>query len=104
VVIVGSRSDAARRPRHDRLAETAGAPLSAAASGAGAVDAWPGMTLLVPDDHPPGLLLKGRILTKADWPVVVAARVDESMSCGWSRAMSMRMRRPAGLRGLWQAR
>jgi hypothetical protein len=34
-------------------------------------------TLLVPDDHHRVLLLKGRILTKADWPVVVSARVDE---------------------------
>ena len=34
-------------------------------------------TLLVPDDHHRALLLKGRILTKADWPVVAGARVDE---------------------------
>lgn len=34
-------------------------------------------TLLVPDDHHRVLLLKGRILTKADWPVVAGARVDE---------------------------
>jgi hypothetical protein len=34
-------------------------------------------TLLVPDDHHRVLLLKGRILTKADWPVVASARVDE---------------------------
>jgi hypothetical protein len=34
-------------------------------------------TLLVPDDHHRVLLLKGRILTKADWPVVEGARVDE---------------------------
>jgi hypothetical protein len=34
-------------------------------------------TLLVPNDHHRVLLLKGRILTKADWPVVVAARVEE---------------------------
>jgi hypothetical protein len=34
-------------------------------------------TLLVPDDHHRVLLLKGRILTKDDWPVVAAARVDE---------------------------
>jgi len=34
-------------------------------------------TLLVPDDHHRVLLLKGRILSKADWPVVAAARVDE---------------------------
>jgi molybdopterin biosynthesis enzyme len=34
-------------------------------------------TLLVPDDHHRVLLLKGRILSKADWPVVAGARVDE---------------------------
>jgi hypothetical protein len=34
-------------------------------------------TLLVPDDHHRVLLLKGRILTRADWPVVTAARVEE---------------------------
>jgi hypothetical protein len=34
-------------------------------------------TLLVPDDHHRALLLKGRILTQADWPVVASARVDE---------------------------
>lgn len=34
-------------------------------------------TLLVPDDHHRVLLLKGRILTTADWPVVASARVDE---------------------------
>jgi len=34
-------------------------------------------TLLVPDDHHRVLLLKGRILTKDDWPVVAGARVDE---------------------------
>jgi hypothetical protein len=34
-------------------------------------------TLLVPDDHHRALLLKGRILTRADWPVVASARVDE---------------------------
>jgi hypothetical protein len=34
-------------------------------------------TLLVPDDHHRVLLLKGRILTKDDWPVVVGARIDE---------------------------
>ena len=34
-------------------------------------------TLLVPDDHHRVLLLKGRILTKADWPVVASARVEE---------------------------
>ena len=34
-------------------------------------------TLLVPDDHHRVLLLKGRVLTKADWPVVAGARVDE---------------------------
>jgi len=34
-------------------------------------------TLLVPDDHHRVLLLKGRILTRADWPVVAGARVDE---------------------------
>ena len=34
-------------------------------------------TLLVPDDHHRVLLLKGRILTAADWPVVAGARVDE---------------------------
>jgi hypothetical protein len=34
-------------------------------------------TLLVPDDHHRVLLLKGRILTEADWPVVASARVDE---------------------------
>lgn len=34
-------------------------------------------TLLVPDDHHRVLLLKGRILTAADWPVVASARVDE---------------------------
>jgi hypothetical protein len=34
-------------------------------------------TLLVPDDHHRVLLLKGRILTKDDWPAVAGARVDE---------------------------
>jgi len=34
-------------------------------------------TLLVPDDHHRVLLLKGRILTTADWPVVASARVGE---------------------------
>jgi molybdopterin biosynthesis enzyme len=34
-------------------------------------------TLLVPDDHHRVLLLKGRVLTRADWPVVASARVDE---------------------------
>jgi hypothetical protein len=34
-------------------------------------------TLLVPDDHHRVLLLKGRILSKADWPVVAGARIDE---------------------------
>jgi hypothetical protein len=34
-------------------------------------------TLLVPDDHHRVLLLKGRILTKDDWPVVAGARVEE---------------------------
>jgi hypothetical protein len=34
-------------------------------------------TLLVPDDHHRVLLLKGRILTKDDWPVVAGARIDE---------------------------
>ncbi|TMF27531.1 MAG: molybdopterin-binding protein [Chloroflexi bacterium] len=34
-------------------------------------------TLLVPDDHHRALLLKGRILTREDWPVVAGARVDE---------------------------
>jgi len=34
-------------------------------------------TLLVPDDHHRVLLLKGRILTRADWPVVASARVEE---------------------------
>jgi len=34
-------------------------------------------TLLVPDDHHRVLLLKGRILTKDDWPVVAGAGVDE---------------------------
>jgi len=34
-------------------------------------------TLLVPDDHHRALLLKGRILTKEDWPVVAGAQVDE---------------------------
>ena len=34
-------------------------------------------TLLVPDDHHRALLLKGRILTKEDWPVVAGARVEE---------------------------
>lgn len=34
-------------------------------------------TLPVPDDHHRALLLKGRILSKADWPVVASARVDE---------------------------
>jgi hypothetical protein len=34
-------------------------------------------TLLVADDHHRVLLLKGRILSKADWPVVAGARVDE---------------------------
>src|SRR5205823_4153941 len=37
----------------------------------------PIQTLLVPDDHHRALLLKGRILSKADWPVVAGARVDE---------------------------
>ena len=34
-------------------------------------------TLLVPDDHHRVLLLKGRILSKGEWPVVAGARVDE---------------------------
>jgi probable molybdopterin binding protein len=34
-------------------------------------------TLLLPDDHHRVLLLKGRLLTRADWPVVVGARVEE---------------------------
>jgi len=34
-------------------------------------------TLLVPGDHHRVLLLKGRILTKDDWPAVAGARVDE---------------------------
>ena len=34
-------------------------------------------TLLVPDDHHRVLLLKGRILTRDDWPVVAGARVEE---------------------------
>ncbi|TMD19888.1 MAG: hypothetical protein E6I99_14705, partial [Chloroflexi bacterium] len=34
-------------------------------------------TLMVPDDHHRPLLLKGRILTRDDWPVVANARVDE---------------------------
>ena len=34
-------------------------------------------TLLVPDDHHRVLLLKGRILTRKDWPAVAGARVDE---------------------------
>lgn len=34
-------------------------------------------TLLVPDDHHRVLLLKGRILSRHDWPVVAGARVDE---------------------------
>jgi probable molybdopterin binding protein len=34
-------------------------------------------TLLVPDDHHRVLLLKGRILSRNDWPVVAGARVDE---------------------------
>jgi hypothetical protein len=34
-------------------------------------------TLLVPGDHHRVLLLKGRILTREDWPVVAGARVDE---------------------------
>jgi hypothetical protein len=34
-------------------------------------------TLLVPGDHHRVLLLKGRILSKADWPAVAGARVDE---------------------------
>jgi len=34
-------------------------------------------TLLVPDDHHRVLLLKGRILTNDDWPVVAGARIDE---------------------------
>ena len=34
-------------------------------------------TLLVPDDHRRVLLLKGRILTRDDWPVVAGSRVDE---------------------------
>ena len=34
-------------------------------------------TLLVPDDHHRVLLLKGRILTREDWPAVAGARVEE---------------------------
>ena len=34
-------------------------------------------TLLVPDDHHRVLLLKGRILTKDDWPLVASAHVEE---------------------------
>jgi probable molybdopterin binding protein len=34
-------------------------------------------TLLVPDDHHRMLLLKGRILTRDDWPIVAGARVEE---------------------------
>jgi len=34
-------------------------------------------TLLVPDDHHRVLLLKGRILTRDDWPVVASARIEE---------------------------
>jgi probable molybdopterin binding protein len=34
-------------------------------------------TLLVPDDHHRVLLLKGRILTRDDWPIVAGARVEE---------------------------
>jgi Probable molybdopterin binding domain len=34
-------------------------------------------TLLVPDDHHRVLILKGRILSRNDWPVVAGARVDE---------------------------
>ena len=34
-------------------------------------------TLLVPDDHHRVLLLKGRILTRDDWPVVAGARIEE---------------------------
>lgn len=34
-------------------------------------------TILVPDDHHRVLLLKGRILSRDDWPVVAGARIDE---------------------------
>ena len=34
-------------------------------------------TLMVPDDHHRALLLKGRILSRDDWPVVAGARIDE---------------------------
>ena len=34
-------------------------------------------TLMVPDDHHRVLLLKGRVLSRDDWPVVAGARVDE---------------------------
>jgi len=34
-------------------------------------------TLLVPDDHHRVLLLKGRILTRDDWPVVAGAGIEE---------------------------
>ena len=34
-------------------------------------------TLLVPDDHHRVLLLKGRVLSAADWPLVAGARVAE---------------------------
>jgi hypothetical protein len=34
-------------------------------------------TLMVPDDHHRVLLLKGRILSRDDWPVVASARVAE---------------------------
>src|SRR5205807_4041664 len=50
-----------------------GAHLNAAAID-GAVLA---QTLMVPDDHHRVLLLKGRILTRKDWPAVAGARADE---------------------------
>ncbi len=34
-------------------------------------------TLMVPDDHHRPLLVKGRILSRDDWPVVADARIDE---------------------------
>jgi len=34
-------------------------------------------TILVPDDHHRVLLLKGRVLSRDDWPVVAGARIDE---------------------------
>jgi len=34
-------------------------------------------TLMVPDDHHRVLLLKGRVLSRSDWPVVAGARIDE---------------------------